>query len=387
MTGRDLAVYVHVPFCERKCLYCDFNSGVYGPETRTRYVEALLAEIRATPCRGTAASVFIGGGTPSVLPASSIARILDAVRDRFDVTADAEITVECNPGTVASERMAGETTASFLGGLRNAGVNRLSFGVQSFDADVLRRLGRIHNPEQAVASVVAAREAGFDNINLDLMFALPGQTAAIWAETLRRALALETAHLSCYSLIVEPETPFHAWDAAGQLARPDNDEEAAMYETCIETLVSAGYEHYEVSSFARTGRRCRHNQVYWRNEEYVGFGVGAASYVDGVRFTRKPTVEDYLRSALTGADTVSEREVLDVRGSMGETMMLGLRLMEGVSRKRFAARFGRDPVDVWPAAISRLESQGLLAVTPERIALTRRGLLVANDVWEAFVAD
>lgn len=387
MTPKRLAVYVHIPFCERKCLYCDFNSGVYGPDTRSRYVEGLLADIRATPVRGTATSVFIGGGTPSVLPAASLARILDAVRDRFEVSADAEITVECNPGTVASERMAGETTASFLHGLRDAGVNRLSIGVQSFDPGVLRRLGRIHGPEQAAATVLAAREADFDNINLDLMFALPGQTQATWSGTLQTALAMDVPHLSCYSLIVEPGTPFHAWDAGGLLVRPDNDEEAVMYETCIRTLETAGYEHYEVSSFARRGRRCRHNQVYWRNEEYVGFGAGAASYVDGVRYTRKPALDDYLRSALAGADTVSEREALDVRGRMGETMMLGLRLMEGVSRADFAARFGADPFDVWPAGISRLESRGLLAVTPERIALTRRGLLVANDVWEEFVTD
>ena len=385
-TTSALGLYVHIPFCERKCSYCDFNSGVYGPQTRERYVRALLNEIRSSPLAGARAkSAFFGGGTPSVLPADALARLMDALGETYRFEDDAEITIECNPGTIASERMAGETTASFLRHLRGAGVNRLSFGVQSLDAGLLQTLGRIHSPEQAVRSVHLAREAGFDNINVDLMFALPGQTHAQWAETLDGALALEPEHISAYSLIVEPETPFALWDEQGRLPRLTEDDEAVMYETVIHTLTSAGYEHYEVSAFARPGKRCVHNTIYWRNEEYLGFGVGAASYIDGERISRETKLESYVQLAESGTDTSVSRERLDRRGRMGETMMMGLRILDGVNREGFVRRFRADPCDEFADAVANLSRQGLLEVTPEAIRLTHRGLFLANEVWEAFV--
>ncbi|HEY3269091.1 MAG TPA: radical SAM family heme chaperone HemW [Armatimonadota bacterium] len=386
MTDRPLALYVHIPFCERKCHYCDFNSGVQAPAVRDRYVAALLREISGTSLAGrSAGSVFFGGGTPSVLPASQIAGILDALRDQFRFGPDIEITVECNPGTVASERMAGESTDSFLGGLLDAGVNRLSFGVQSFDPALLTTLGRIHSPAQAESSVRSAQAAGFDNINVDLMFALPGQTMPAWQETLRRALDLGVSHLSAYSLIVEPDTPFHLWDAEGRLPRPGEDEEAAMYQAVIDRLAAAGYERYEVSAFARPGRRCRHNLTYWRNEEYVGFGVGAASYIAGERSTREPRLENYIVTAEHGEDTTAEAERLDLDGQMAETMMMGLRLADGVGRRAFRERFGVDPAVQYSAVIDQFAAMGLLQRTPEAVALTARGFFLANEVWEAFV--
>lgn len=383
---RPLAVYVHIPFCERKCDYCDFNSGVQPAPVRSRYVDALINEIVRSPISDRpVSSVFFGGGTPSVLPAARIVAILDALRSVFCIQPDAEITVECNPGTLASERLAGETTESFLSSLFAAGVNRLSFGVQSLDPSLLRVLGRIHSPEQALASIHAAQHSGFANINVDLMFALPGQSSAQWEDSLAGVIATGVPHISAYSLIVEPETPFHQLDAEGRLPRPGEDAEADMYETAIATLKSAGFEHYEVSAFAKPGHRCRHNLIYWHNGEYIGFGNGATSYVRGDRFKREPALETYMRLAETGKETIVEREALDRRGAMGETMMMGLRLLDGVDRGGFAARFGRDPVEEFASDVARLEAGGLLCVTDKAVALTHRGLFLANDVWEAFV--
>jgi len=327
----------------------------------------------------------VGGGTPSVLPASDLARILSALRRKFSFPDGIEVTVECNPGTVASERMAGETTGDFLRGLRDAGVNRLSFGVQSFDPGLLERLGRIHSPGQAERSVKEAQAAGIHNINVDLMFALPGQTMDLWSQSLDRALALGVPHISAYSLIVEPETPFAMWDGQGRLPRVSEDEEASMYQAVIARLGSEGYEHYEVSAFARPGYRSVHNQVYWRNEEYVGFGNGAASYVAGERFTREPRLERYIALAENSEDTVADRERLDRAGQMAETMMMSLRLAEGVDRTEFTRRFECDPLEPYGEAVAMFARAGLLAVTPESIALTERGFFVANEVWDAFV--
>jgi oxygen-independent coproporphyrinogen-3 oxidase len=281
--------------------------------------------------------------------------------------------------------MAGESTEAFLGGLRAAGVSRLSFGVQSFDESLLKRLGRIHSPDQAELSVRLAQAAGFDSINVDLMFALPGQTMAHWDATLDRALGLGVPHISAYSLIVEPDTPFAMWDARGRLPRPSEDEEAAMYERVMDRLAAAGLEQYEVSAFARAGFRSEHNLVYWRNEHYVGFGNGATSYLAAARFSREPDLDRYMALAETGCDTVADREYRDLPGEMAETMMMGLRLTDGVDRAAFARRFGRDPLDVYPGPISRFESAGLLRVAESSVALTRRGFFLANEVWEAFV--
>lgn len=343
-------------------------------------------EIKRTPfAYRPVSSVFFGGGTPSVLPAGRLLDILNTVRSTFALVPGAEITIECNPGTLASERMAGETSATFLARLRDGGVNRLSFGVQSLDASLLRVLGRIHSPEQALTSIQAAQDAGFENINVDLMFALPGQTIAQWEASLARAIAAGVPHISAYSLIVEPDTPFHQLDADGRLARPGEDSEADMYETAISTLTSAGYEHYEVSAFARPGYRCVQNRIYWRNEEYVGFGNGATSYVAGERFTRQPALETYMRMAETGKDTIVDRERLDRRGAMGETMMMGLRQLDGVERDPFIRRFGQDPVEAFAGEVAQLSAAGLIRVTDHAIAVTHRGLFLANDVWEAFV--
>lgn len=384
--SQPASIYIHIPFCERKCHYCDFNSGAHPKVQRERYVEALVREIAATPFSGRkVCTVFFGGGTPSVLPGAWLARILDALRARFRFSDDVEITVECNPGTLASERLAGETTADFLHALRQAGVNRLSFGVQSFDAGLLKRLGRIHSPEQAEASVRMARDAGFESINVDLMFALPGQTMDLWESTLERALALDVPHISAYSLIVEPETPFALWDAQGRLPRPGEDQEAAMYRRVMDRLEAAGLEQYEVSAFARPGFRCRHNQVYWRNEEYIGFGNGATSYMDGERFSREPNLERYMTQAHSGEDTIADRERLDADGQMAETMMMGLRMVAGVDRAAFQRRFGQDPLDRYGETIARFERLSLLRVTPRSIALTRDGFFLANEVWEAFI--
>lgn len=385
-SSSEMALYVHIPFCERKCHYCDFNSGFYKPAVRSRYIDALVNEIRcALPVKEVVSSVFFGGGTPSVLPAGALTRILDTLRASFSISSDAEITVECNPGTIASERMAGETTDSFFAALHSSGVNRLSFGVQSFDSSLLKTLGRIHTPDQAERSVRLAQDAGFRNINVDLMFALPGQTMKHWEDTLEKALDLHVPHISAYSLIVEPETPFAVLNDNGELPRVPEETEAEMYEHVIRRLAECGYGHYEISAFARPGFQCRHNLVYWHNEQYIGFGVGAASYREATRFTRYASLEDYMGRAERGEYTIENSESLNTEGQMSETMMMALRLMDGVERAWFTRRFGVDPAKHYANVLRPLVKQGLLQVTDERIALTLQGAFVANIVWEAFV--
>lgn len=386
-------LYLHVPFCARKCPYCDFNTYA-GLESRFQaYVDALCAEIglRAAADPVGAArpitSVFVGGGTPTVLSTAQLAQIVGAARDHLTIAPDAELTSEANPGTVDAARFEG---------LRRIGINRLSLGAQSLQPAELAFLGRIHGAADIGAAVRAARAAGFDNLNLDFMFGLPGQAARAWRDTLVRALDLGTDHLSLYSLIVEPETPLHHWVASGAVAAPDDDAAARRYATAMRVLGDAGFGHYEVSNWARgPALRSRHNLLYWRNGEYLAFGAGAHGHRrlrdgDGpprdVRWSNHRPVDGYIERVAAGRLPVAFEEVVAPAAAMGETMMVGLRLVdEGVPHARFAALHGPDPRAVYGATLEELAAWELVTVDDVRTRLTARGVMVGNQVFERFV--
>ncbi|MCL5676652.1 MAG: radical SAM family heme chaperone HemW [Firmicutes bacterium] len=383
MSSKALAVYVHIPYCARKCAYCDFNSyDRFGEDQVERYLRALEREMELASGHPDVAgrpvtSVFVGGGTPTILSGEQLAGLLHRLGQLFPLAAGAEVTSEANPGTVDRAKL--ET-------MREAGFNRLSLGAQALQDRLLERLGRIHRAGEVEESVTAARQAGFTNINLDLMYGLPEQTPADWEETLRWALGLHPEHVSAYSLIVEAGTPFAALHQRGLLPLPDEDLEAAMDETALAWLADAGYEAYEVSNYARDGFRCRHNQVYWHNEEYLGLGAGAFGYLAGERCWNLRRPQDYASALLTEDRLPGEgSERPDRATSMGETMMLGLRLTEGVELERFRRRYGQDLTEVYADPVARLVGLRLLDRTPERLRLTPRGRQVGNRVFAEFL--
>ena len=375
----SVGCYVHIPFCVRKCAYCDFNSySGYTDAHIARYVQALAGEIRqAETTQGPVDTIFFGGGTPTAIPATDEAALLRAVLETLPVTPNAEITTEANPGTM---------DVAHLETLRAAGFNRVSFGVQSFDAGLLQTLDRIHSADEAKNAVRAARAAGFENVSLDLMFALPRQTLPQWRDTLDQAMALETDHLSLYSLIVEEGTGFWTLRQKGRLPLPDEDTAAEMFQMAIDAARDAGFGQYEISNFARPGRECRHNLHYWRNDPYYGFGCGAVAYLNGVRRMNWKSPAKYAEAIEAGSDLTFTTETLIREETMAETMMLGLRLTEeGVDSARFAARFGMDPRTRYACEVEKFAHRGLLEVTGDSLRLTPHGVFLANEVMMAFV--
>jgi len=372
------AIYVHVPFCRRKCLYCDFASQPYRCGDEKTYLDAVLTEIslRAGEATGPAKTVYVGGGTPSVVDPNVLARILDAIRDVFGLAPGAEITAEANPESARPE---------VLSAWREAGVNRLSLGVQAWQERLLRALGRVHDRDAVLRAYEAARAAGFDNVSVDLMFGLPGQAMADWAETLAAVVDLAPEHISAYALQVEEGTPLERLVASGRVMVPDEDTQASMYDYLRGVLAAAGYEHYEISNFARPGYRCRHNLVYWRNGDYVGLGPAAWSHRGRRRWGNTPDLATYAARLRAGVLPVAEEETVDDREAMGETMMLGLRLVEGVDEQDFYIRFGVSARDVFGHQVAELVDRGLLEEADGRLRLTGRGLLLGNVVFGAFV--
>ena len=384
---RSVAIYVHIPFCAKHCAYCDFNT--YVERAQSGLVQATVAaiqrdieraghELAARDDSVVVPTIFFGGGTPTFLLGEQLAAILRTVQDNFAVAPHAEISSEANPGS---------SDATKFAAMRAAGFNRLSVGVQSFDDGLLVALDRFHTAGEAERALQVAREAGFTNLNLDLMFGLPKQNLSLWEATLTRALALGTEHLSLYALTLEPGTRFERLDAGGKLDLPDEDVELSMYERSIALLTAAGLEHYEVSNFARPGYRSQHNQVYWRNEEYLGIGPGAVSYLDGRRWKRERLPARYNAKVEAGADLAVESECLAAEGALGETMMLGLRLRDGLPLQTIRHRFGIDPLTYFESQIARLQSENLITLDSDTLRLTHRGLLFANDALGVFLPD
>jgi oxygen-independent coproporphyrinogen-3 oxidase len=377
MTHAPRAAYVHIPFCVSKCHYCDFDSFPGMEPIFDEYLRALVREIEATPAHAYPLStVYFGGGTPTVLSSGQLAEALHAIERRFGLASDAEVTVEANPGTVDESKFAK---------LREAGFNRLSVGVQSFDDDFLSKIGRAHNARDAVEAYRAARRAGFANIGIDLIFALPGQSVSHWETTLDTAIGLDPEHVSLYELSIEQGTRFAELCAEGRLALPDEDTQLDMYELAIAKLTSRGYEHYEVSNFARPGFRSRHNQVYWRNEPFLGFGAGAASYVGGIRAHRVSDPRSYIDAVLSSSNAIDFSEELAGRAALAESLMLGLRMLEGIDLHKLSEQTCTDALAEFGPQIESLVARGLVELAGARLRVTHRGLLLLNDVSQEFM--
>lgn len=386
MADKSLELYVHIPFCVRKCEYCDFLSAPAGADTQQEYVRNLLLEIEQKGVRCTdyeVTTIFFGGGTPSILKAGWIADILDAIHRNFKVRKDAEITIECNPGTLTFEK---------LSIYKSAGINRISVGLQSASDAELRELGRIHTYEDFLRSYDLIRKKGFSNVNIDLMAALPGQTLKSYEQTLRRVLTLKPEHISAYSLIIEEGTPFYEKYEADELLRekgekpqmlPSEETERLMYERTKKLLLAHGYERYEISNYARRGYACRHNIGYWRRENYLGFGLGSASLLENERFHNTTDLTDYL-----GGDYLAyEQEKLDKKSQMEEFMFLGLRMTDGISTECFRQTFGLTVELVYGPVLEQQIADQLLRKEDGRIFLTERGLDVSNYVMAQFLLD
>ncbi len=376
----SLGLYIHIPYCLHKCGYCDFNSHKINTEEMDSYVKALLKEM-AHYAQGPAgdrqiATIFLGGGTPTTLPADQLEEILKTISDRFNVSADCEITSEANPATVSLEP---------LQRMRTAGYNRISIGVQSFHEPELKLLDRIHSEEEIHMTVEKAREAGFDNLSLDLMFALPGQTMASWEDNLAQALAKDPEHLSTYNLTIEPETAFHTLEAKGKLTLPPDDFQLEFYKKSIQTITEAGYQHYEISNFCQPGKECRHNLIYWHNGDSLGLGAGASSFLDGSRFKNCNLPSRYIREIETQGTAVEFSEQLEPSQAMGETLMLGLRLREGMAIKPFEERFQTSFHKTYDHTISSLAEKNLITLDKNRIVLSPEGLFLADSVILEFM--
>ena len=371
---KPLELYIHVPFCVKKCDYCDFLSGPAGKERQAEYFQALQREVASVPDfpDREITTVFIGGGTPSVPDPALIGAVLDQIRNKFFMAPDAEITIEANPGTLYKEKL-----EDYL----EHGVNRLSLGLQSPQNRELKILGRIHTWEEFLESFSLAREAGFSNINIDLMSAIPDQTYEDWKKNLCTVAALGPEHISAYSLIVEEGTPFRERD----LKLPDEDTEYRMYEDTAAILGEYGFHQYEISNYAKKDRNCRHNEGYWQRKDYLGLGLGAASLVGRERFTNTSDMSEYLENSGNLEKIRTDRETLTREDEMGEFMFLGLRMTKGVSKKDFQEYFGTSIEKIYGEVLEKYKKQGLLLEEDGRVCLSRAGIHVSNAVMADFL--
>lgn len=383
---KNLSLYVHIPFCSHRCSYCDFNTYTSLGDLKEVYADALAVEVRqvAGGRKRPSHTVFFGGGTPSLMPVAALARVFAAIHDSFALTPDAEITMEVNPGTV---------DAAYLAGVRALGVNRLSFGVQSAIPTELALLEREHDFETAVRAVTLSRAAGFEDINLDLIYGVPGQTLASWEESVRAVLALRPTHLSLYCLTIEPGTPMQRWLKNGRFAAPDPDLAADQYELACDLLGAHGYDHYEISNWALPGHQCEHNLTYWRNGDYLGLGAGAHGHAANVRYflVKQPRV--YLRRMQKASGrpfplsaAVAESHTVSREEAMADTVITQLRLLqEGLDLSAFAQRFGQSPDEAYNGTVAQLVAWGLLQSDDRRLRLTQKGWFLSNQVFYRFM--
>ncbi|PYR34201.1 MAG: coproporphyrinogen III oxidase [Acidobacteria bacterium] len=388
MTG----LYIHVPFCAAICNYCNFNRGLFDPNLKRRYVDAVVREIRAhrdtpvpnsqpipnpqSPIPSPADTIYFGGGTPSLLEPGEVRRIVGACEEAFDVARDREVTLEANPESIDAARLAA---------YRDAGVNRLSIGVQSFRNAELRRLSRLHDADRAAAAYQDARAAGFDNVSLDLMMWLPQQSVGEWLESIDAAIALAPDHLSLYLLEVYPNAPLKDDMARAKWSQAPDDDAATMYVAAMERLEDAGLLQYEISNAARRGRRSRHNLKYWTDGEWLGFGCGAHSTRDGVRWKNISSTTEYIETVARGASPAVDARCLTSDERLGDALFTGLRLVDGIDANAIQTRYG---VDLWRrfgADLERFLDAGLLQRDGARLWLTRRGMLLAHEVMSVFV--
>jgi oxygen-independent coproporphyrinogen-3 oxidase len=371
-----LGLYVHIPFCSAICNYCNFNRGLFDAPLKEQYVAALVGEIRASAGPSAADTIYFGGGTPSLLDPPEVGAIIQACRDAFDVTADAEVTLEANPETVTSERLAG---------FRAAGINRLSYGVQSFRDEELQRLSRLHTAGRAAEAFALARAEGFDNISLDLMMWLPQQTVPHWLESVDALAALGPDHASMYMLEIYPNAPLRDAMARGSWSVAPDDDVADMYLSGLDRMDSAGYVQYEISNVSRPGRQSRHNLKYWTDGEWLGFGCGAHSTRGGVRWKNVSSTTEYISAASGGGVVATEQRPLSVEEQLEEALFTGLRLSAGIDVQAVNARYG---VDVWARFGGELQpfvDERLLIYDGRSLRLTRAGMLLAHEVMTVFI--
>ena len=407
-----IGIYIHIPFCVQKCNYCDFLSFPCKEEVRDRYVDALVREINNFNHKDMeVATVFFGGGTPSILSCEEIEKIMAAIKEHFCLAIDAEITMECNPGTVSRNK---------LNRIRELGINRLSIGLQSCSDSELRLLGRIHSYADFLDCYRMAREAGFDNINIDIMSALPGQSVESYLDTLTKVVSLKPEHVSAYSLIIEENTPFYSIygddisvgldDAAGSVKGvcrsvadrcpeegpkandypnlPDEEDERRMYYLTEEILGENGYHRYEISNYARDGYECRHNTTYWTGGEYAGFGLGASSYINNVRYRNEDDIDEYIYDICEKGVCKHIEEIgLTEIDNIEEFMITGLRLMRGISKSEFLSCFGNGIEYYYGDVIKELTGEGLIEEDGDRLKLTKYGIDVSNYVLSFFLFD
>ncbi|PFA64589.1 coproporphyrinogen III oxidase [Bacillus sp. AFS015802] len=370
------SAYIHIPFCEHICHYCDFNKVFLEGQPVDEYLISLGNEMKQrvlTP--GKLDTIFVGGGTPTSLDAGQLDLLCESITTHLPFE-KGEFTFEANPGDLGEDK---------LRVLKDHGVNRLSFGVQSFNDDLLKGIGRTHKSEDVYTSVEAAQKIGFSNISIDLIYSLPKQTEEDFQDTLKKALDLELPHYSAYSLIVEPKTVFYNLMRKGKLSLPSQDQEAAMYEILIDTMEKYGINQYEISNFAKPGYESKHNLVYWDNNEYYGLGAGAHGYINGVRYSNYGPLKKYMDPISEGSlPTIQEHQVTKAE-MMEEEMFLGLRKAEGVSKSTFQQKFGSSIESVFGSSIEEMEKRGLLSVNEERIALTKQGRFLGNEVFQSFL--
>lgn len=377
-----LELYIHIPFCVRKCAYCDFLSFPATERAHEEYVAKLIEEINGQSAgfqdyRVT--SIFLGGGTPSILSADLMRDLFEALYQCFDIAVDAEISIEANPGTLTMEKL-------FM--YHTCGINRISIGLQSADDEELKVLGRIHCYDDFLKSFQRARQAGFTNINVDLMSALPGQTVQSWKNTLRKVMMLKPEHISAYSLIIEEGTPFYDRYHADRSAFPDEEMDREMYHLTKEVMAAQGFRRYEISNYAKPGYECRHNIGYWTGVDYLGLGLGASSYTHGFRYHNVTDMDEYLSLDLSESGAAArDIQKLSEKEQIEEFMFLGLRMMSGVSGSEFFERFGLNLWSIYGEVFERLAAQGLLEVRKPEVRLTELGIDVSNMVLSEFLLE
>jgi oxygen-independent coproporphyrinogen-3 oxidase len=368
-----LSLYIHVPFCVRKCHYCGFYSTAYTRETVDDYISALRNEVAGHQSAFSSRvfdSVYIGGGTPTVLLPEQLRELLGIATEHFHVAPGAEMTIEANPSTVSEDK---------LEQLRAGGLNRLSLGVQSFSDDDLKTLGRLHTAREAYDAFMLSRRAGFTNIGMDLIYGIPGQSIAVWNETLIKAISLTPEHISAYSLSLDEGSRFMVEAEAGRFVLPDDEPVAAMYEVAVSRLTGAGYERYEISNFSFPGFACRHNRSYWERGEYLGLGPSAWSFIGNTRYRAIADVHEYVRRLKVGLSVIAEEEIIDSHRAANETVMLGLRTARGVDLMRYEQKYGAEALTQLVRNAAPLIDASLLVEANGRLMFTERGILVANE--------
>ena len=373
-----LGLYVHIPFCSAICNYCNFNRGLFDGALKEQYVSALLREIASQADGAPADTIYFGGGTPSLLEPAEVEAIVGACRRAFSVSADAEITLEANPETVTAERLAG---------FRAAGVNRLSFGVQSFRDEELQRLTRLHSAARATEAVAMARRAGFDNVSLDLMMWLPQQTIPQWLESVDALIGLGPDHASLYILELYPNAPLREAMARGQWSLAPDDDAADMYLEAMARLDAAGYQQYEISNVARPGRQSRHNLKYWTDGEWLGFGCGAHSTRRGVRWKNLSSTPEYIAAMTSGGQLIVDRRALSAREALEEALFTGLRLARGIDVNTVKARYGVDVWEIYRRQLEQFREAGVLIYDGRLLRLSRAGMLLANEIMAKFLVS